>query len=58
MRDWNGPGNEYTAQASEFRVANEEDHYRLFVPGSYGAYSGFGGSGLRVHRGPFCTRDR
>ncbi|XP_067655340.1 fibrinogen-like protein 1 [Haliotis asinina] len=63
MWDWPDPSKEedvsthYFSQSSYFRVDNETSHYRLHVPQDYFSYTGFGGSGLRVHAGPFLTYD-
>lgn len=50
-------GNHYYTESSSFRLDNETHFYSLSVPDDYYAYSGYGGSGLRVHSGPFITHD-
>lgn len=67
MWDWPKPGNDVTgkphvpryffAESRYMVVANESHRYELKVPDDYFAYTGFGGSGLRIHAGPFLTKD-
>ncbi|XP_076471121.1 uncharacterized protein LOC143301015 [Babylonia areolata] len=47
----------YFAESRYFYVDSEAERYKLHVPNDYFAYTGFGGSGLRVHTGPFLTKD-
>ncbi|KAK3101516.1 hypothetical protein FSP39_004140 [Pinctada imbricata] len=49
--------NYFYAESSYFRVGNESEYFKLHVPESFFAYSGYSGSGLRVHSGPFMTYD-
>ena len=64
MWDWepagtdNGLGNHYFAHSNLFSVGNETEYYRMHVPNNFYDYDGFGGSGLRVHAGPFMTYDK
>lgn len=54
---WDWAGEYYYAESNFVYVGSESDYYTLYAPDDYYAYSGFGGSGLRVHRGPFMTYD-
>ena len=47
----------YFAESSYFFIDNETFRYEMHVPNDYFAYTGFGGSGLRIHAGPFLTKD-
>lgn len=62
MWDWRKDtdkiGNYYFSETDYFYIDNENHSYKLHVPQDYFAYRGFGGSGLRVHAGPFMTFDR
>nr|KAG5687457.1 hypothetical protein BaRGS_030359 [Batillaria attramentaria] len=65
MWDWPRVGSQgkqlppryFFAESSYFFVDNETYRYELHVPNDYFAFTGFGGSGLRVHAGPFLTKD-
>jgi hypothetical protein len=63
MWDWttlaNGNiGRHYRSESNYFRIENESNWYTLHVPEAYTDYSGYyGGSGLRLHKGPFVTFD-
>ena len=64
MWDWDmlgtgaGLGKYFYAESDSFYIGNETEFYRLHVPNGFYDYSGFGGSGLRVHAGPFMTFDK
>ena len=62
MWDWavtgEGFGRHIYADSNYFYVDGETEFYRLHVPLGFYDYSGFGGSGLRVHAGPFMTYDK
>ena len=51
-------GKYFYAESKSFYVEDETEFYRLHVPHSFYDYSGFGGSGLRLHAGPFMTYDK
>ncbi|KAL5006658.1 hypothetical protein ScPMuIL_015464 [Solemya velum] len=58
MWDWDGKvGNHYFSESQYFFLDNETSFYQLHVPNDYHLYTGFGGSGLRLHAGPFMTYD-
>ncbi|XP_064601073.1 fibrinogen-like protein 1 [Liolophura sinensis] len=54
---WDWAGEYYYAESNFVYVSGESEYYTLYAPDNYYAYSGFGGSGLRVHRGSFMTFD-
>ena len=64
MWDWAEPGaggglgKHYFAESNFFFLDNETEFYRMHVPNNFYDFAGFGGSGLRVHAGPFTTYDK